>query len=80
MSYAVAERKTKTEKVEDRTGRKTAPVQVAKDLARMAAVVASHDGITQADLISPLLRPFLTAEYKRVQEQIQQELAQKRRE
>lgn len=31
---------------EDRSGRKTAPVQIDKDLAHMAAVIASYRGIT----------------------------------
>lgn len=60
---------------ENRTGRTTAPIQVPKDLARMAAVVAQFDGITQADLVGPVLRPFLLAQYARVQEAIRQELA-----
>ncbi len=54
--------------------RKSAPIQVERDLARMAAVIASHDGITQSDLISPHLRPFLLTHYRRVQQAIHAEL------
>lgn len=54
--------------------RKSAPIQVERDLARMAAVIASHDGITQSDLISPHLRPFLLTHYRRVQQAIRDEL------
>ena len=78
MATAMAEKPRKVVKTEDRSGRRTAPVQVEKDLARMAAVIASHDGITQSDLVSPLLRPFLEGEYARVQESIRRELQGKK--
>lgn len=57
-----------------RGGRKTAPIQVDKDLAKMVAVVASHDGTTQAELISSHLRPFVVMHYERVMKAIAQEL------
>lgn len=60
--------------VDDRSNRKTAPIQVDKDLARMAAVIASHRGITQAKLVSPHLRPYLIGLYQEVQEEIAAEL------
>lgn len=59
---------------DDRSGRKSAPIQVDKQLARWAAVVASHRGITQAELVSPVLRPFLLAQYRLVQEEMGQEI------
>jgi hypothetical protein len=61
MRTAVA-KKRPSEKGEDRSNRKTAPIQVEKELARIAATVASHRGITQADLLSPVIRPFLLAQ------------------
>ena len=66
--------KKKSGEADDRSGRRTAPIQVEKDLARMAAVIASHDGITQADLVSPVLRPFLLGQYARVKQAIDNEL------
>lgn len=59
---------------EDRSGRKTAPVQIDKDLAHMAAVIASYRGITQSQVCSPALRPHLTAQYRLIQEEMAQEL------
>ena len=59
---------------DDRAGRRTAPIQVEKELARMAAVIASHDGITQAELVSPVLRQFLRTHYERVQKEIQENI------
>ncbi len=76
MSAAVA-KEPKAKKglaADDRSNRKTAPVQVEKDLARMCAVIASHDGITQSELISAHLRPFLLMHYERVQKAIRAEL------
>ena len=51
---AVAKEKPKAER--DRAGRKSAPVQIEKELARMAAVIAAHDGVTLSDLLTPVLR------------------------
>lgn len=53
-------------------GRKTAPIQVEKQLARWAAVIAAHDGTTQSDLVSPVLKPFLKLHYERVQKEIEE--------
>lgn len=77
MGATVAkEPKPKPKSGDDRSNRRTAPVQVEKDLARMAAVIASHDGITQSDLVAPVLRPFLRMHYERVQKEIQAQLKQ----
>lgn len=54
--------------------RRTAPIQVERDLARMAAVIASHRGIRQADVVDAVLRPFLRAQYQIVQQEMNQEL------
>lgn len=68
---AMAKKPTPSGKDVDRkAGRKTAPVQIDKELARMVAVIASHDGITQADLLNDHLRPFVKAHFERVQQQI----------
>ena len=78
MSCAVAEKPKQKREDEERSGRKTAPVQVPKDLARMAGVIAQFDGVTQSELIEPLIRPFLEVEYDRVQKAIQREVARKK--
>jgi hypothetical protein len=73
--FAVAKQPKHENKPEPKKGdRRTAAVQVDKDLARMAAVVASYDGITQGDLCSPVLRPFLEAEFARVQEAMRRDV------
>ena len=59
---------------DDRRNRRTAPIQVEKDLAKMAATIASHDGISQAALISPQIRQFLKTQYERVQREISAQL------
>lgn len=56
--------------------RNTAPVQLKTDLARMAAVIASHDSITQAELLDAHLRPFLRMHYERVQKEIADRIRQ----
>ena len=71
----MAKKKGSETKDDDRSGRKPAPIQVDKDLARMVAVVAAHDGVTQGQLIEPVLRPFMLAQYARVQNAIKTELA-----
>jgi hypothetical protein len=63
-----------------RAARRTAAVQVEKDLARMAAVIASHRGVTQSDVCSPVLRPHLLTQYRLVQEEITRELRERDRE
>ncbi len=55
-------------------GRRTAPVQVLKDVARMIAVVATHDGVSQADLVDPWIRQRAIMEYKRVSREIGREI------
>lgn len=50
--------------------RKTAPIQVKAEIARMTAVICAHDGITQADLLDEYLSPFVTQHYRRVQLEI----------
>jgi CHASE3 domain sensor protein len=75
---AVAKKPKDEKEKDDRRGRRTAPVQVDKDLARMCAVIASHDGVNQADVLRDVLRPFLEANYKRVQQAIEAELKARR--
>lgn len=62
----------KTESKE--VNRRTAAIQIDKDLARMAAVIASHRRISQSDLVSPVLRQFLEAQYALVSAEIQKEV------
>lgn len=54
------------DKDDSRPGRKSAPVQIEKELARMAAVIAAHDGITMSDLLTPVVRQFIITNYERV--------------
>ena len=65
----------KSEGVEQK--RTTAAIQVEKDLARKAAVIASHRRISQSKLVSPVLREFIEAQYALVSAEIQKELKQK---
>lgn len=60
-------------------GRRTAPIQVEKELARMVAVIASHRGIGQSDVVSAHLRPFLLAQYELVRQEIQRELDEQKK-
>jgi hypothetical protein len=60
--------------------RKTAPVQIDAELARMAAVIAAHDKKNIADIINPLIRQWLLTNYERVQKEIQQRIATMRAE
>lgn len=59
-------------------GRKTAPVQIDRELARMAAVIAAHDDTTLSDLLKPVLAPFIRMHYERVQREIQERVRQMR--
>lgn len=54
-----------------RAARKSAPVQIEKELARMAAVIAAHDEKTLSDLLTPVVRQFIISNYERVQKEIQ---------
>ena len=68
VGLLMAERKKKG------TGRTTTAIQIDKDLARKAAVVASHRGMTQSALISPVVREFIEAQYALVSAEIQREV------
>lgn len=59
---------------EDRSNRKSAPIQIDKDIARMAAMVATYRGVTLAELCSPALRPFITTQYRLVQLEMTKEI------
>lgn len=61
-------------KTEAAPERRTAAIQIDKDLARMAAVIASHRRTSQAELVSPVLRQFLEAQYAVVSAEIQREV------
>ena len=56
------------------TGRTTTAIQIDQDLARKIAVIASHRGIRQSEVISPVLRDIVEAQYALVSSEIQQEL------
>lgn len=59
------------EKGDKRPGRKSAPVQIERELARMAVVIAAHDEVTISDLLTPIVRQFIVTNYQRVQKEIQ---------
>jgi len=77
---AVAKKPKVAESGEDRSNRKSAPVQVEKDLARKVAVIATHRGISQSALLSPVIRRFVEAQYEIVSGEIQKEVEQRRAE
>ena len=60
--------------VDDRSGRKTAPVQVPKELARMLGQIAAHDEVSQGELLDPLIRQWIVTQYERVMREMGQEL------
>ena len=66
----MARKKPQAGATDDRSGRKTAPIQVEKELARMAAVIAAHRGVTMAEVISPLIRQWLVTNYDMVQKEM----------
>lgn len=72
VAKAKAEGDTPEPERDSRPGRKSAPIQIEKDLARMAAVIAAHDGVTLSELLSPQLRQFIRTNYERVQKEIQE--------
>lgn len=76
---AVAEKK-QPPKADGREGRKSAPVQIDKELAKMAATIAAHDGITLSELLSPVLRQFLLTNYERVQREAAERIKRMRAE
>lgn len=55
----------------NRPGRKSAPIHIEKELARMAAVIAANDEITISELLTPVVRQFIVTNYQRVQKEIQ---------
>lgn len=59
-------RKSKNGPTDDRSNRKTAPIQVEKELAVMVVQIAAHDGKTIAETISPLIRQWVLTNYERV--------------
>ncbi len=67
---AVAKEKPKASDPQ-RAGRKSAPIQIEKELARMAAVIAAHDDVTISDLLTPVVRQFIMTNYERVKREIQ---------
>jgi hypothetical protein len=71
--------KGKPKKVQDdRSGRKTAPVQIERGLADMLATIATHERTTQAALLTPLIRQWIITNYARVQQEMGQRLKEAR--
>lgn len=50
--------------------RATTAVQVDADLAQMIRTIASHDGISQADVVRPALKSYIPAQMARVNAEI----------
>lgn len=72
--FAMAKETEEVKKKKKGTGRTTTAIQLDTDLVRMASVIASHRRITQSALIEPVLRNFLTAQYRLVKDEIGKEL------
>lgn len=75
----VAKRKPKAGGDPDRPPeekRKTAPVQIERELARMAAVICAHDDVTITEFLAPVLAPFIRMHYQRVQKEIEARVQQ----
>lgn len=68
MSPTMSKKSDETEPENQRAkrNRRTAPVQIDRELARRAAVVATHMGITQSELLSPRLAQFINTMYRKV--------------
>jgi len=77
---AVAKKPKAEGSAEDRSNRKSAPIQVEKDLARKVAVIATHRQISQSALISPVIRRFVETQYAIVSGEIQKEVAERKAE
>lgn len=56
--------------MKSRRGRKSTPIQVANEVAEMIKVIVAHDGGTEADFVTPILREDVTLAYKRVLRQM----------
>ena len=80
MVTVAREKPQPSRKVADRGGRKSAPVQIDRELARMAAVIAANDGVTLSDLLTPVVRQFIMTNYERVQKEIQSRIQRMRSE
>ena len=51
---------------DDRSGRKTAPVQIYKHVVKMIRTVTGHRGWDQAEWITPMIERAVVAEYKKL--------------
>ncbi len=78
MSLAVMAKEKPPKREDDRSGRKTAPVQIDKELARMLGTIAAHDGKTQAELLTPLIRQWIITNYDRAQKEMGTKLKEMR--
>lgn len=47
-------------------GRKTAPVQIDRELAKMITAIAQHDDENVSDLLSPVIRQWAITNYRRI--------------
>jgi hypothetical protein len=56
-------RRKKSEEGQD--GPKSEPIRVEPDLAKMATMIAIRRNVSVSDLVSPLLRPLIEAEYRK---------------
>lgn len=54
----------------------TETVRIDRDLARMLTVISIQDGVSVADILSPLVRDHVTARYKKVVQKMHDDLGQ----
>lgn len=47
-----------------------APVQLPYELVRKLRVISAHRGVTQSDMLGPVVRKWIENEYRTVQEEI----------
>ena len=59
---------------DDQPRKKTETLRIFEDLVRMASVISTADKVSVAELLDPILRPFLTARYREVVTRLHEDL------
>ncbi len=64
------------------SGKKTGTVAVRlnAELAQMANIICTHRNISISELLDPLIRPFLVAQFEVVAKELSQKVAEQRKE
>lgn len=68
MSAAMTKKResTNSDGGKGKRDRKSAPIQVDKEIARRVAVIATHMGITQSEFVTPYIRQYVNTHYRKV--------------